>query len=187
MRRTARWMCCLVLPALVAGCGGEAPEAGEEAGTAGETAGEAAGAASEGEAPPTELTGEAFAPGLDVDLEAMDRRESGLHVRTLEEGEGPRAAPGDTMGVHYTVWLPDGSQLDSSHDRGAPLEMVLGETPLIEGWTEGVTGMRLGERRRLAVPWDLAYGAEGRPPQIPPYTPLVFEVELAEHAPAGGG
>lgn len=184
MRRTALWMSFLALPALAGACGGEAPEqeAGAEA-----AAEEASGGGAGAEAPDTEVTEDAFAPGLDVDLDAMERRESGLYVRTLAEGEGSRATAGDTMSVHYTVWLPDGSELDSSRDRGEPLEMVLGETPLIEGWTEGVTGMRLGERRRLVVPWDLAYGAEGRPPQIPPYTPLVFEVELAEHAPAGGG
>ena len=61
--------------------------------------------------------------------------------------------------------------------------MVLGRTQLIDGWTEGVTGMRLGEKRRLVVPYQLAYGAAGRP-GVPPNSNLVFEVELAEHTPA---
>jgi len=65
-----------------------------------------------------------------------------------------------------------------------PLSMVLGQTRLIEGWVEGVTGMRLGEKRRLVVPYDLGYGPGGRPPQIPAYSTLVFEVELATHTPA---
>lgn len=130
----------------------------------------------------------AFASELAVDLDAMERQESGLYIQVLREGEGPPAVAGDRMGVAYTVWLPDGSKLDSSFDREppTPLAMVLEQTRLIDGWTEGVTGMRLGEKRRLVVPYDLAYGPLGRPPQVPPYTTLVFEVELAEHQ-AGGG
>ena len=90
--------------------------------------------------------------------------------------------------IAYTVWLPDGSKLDSSFDHTPPepLPMILNETSLIAGWTEGVTGMRLGEKRRLVVPFDLAYGVAGRPPRVPPYTALLFEVELAQHAPSGG-
>jgi peptidylprolyl isomerase len=90
------------------------------------------------------------------------------------------------MGVDYTVWLSDGSKLDSSfdHQPPGPLAMTLGRTRLIDGWTEGVTGMRVGERRRLVVPYELAYGAAGRPPQVPPHSTLIFEVELTEHTPA---
>ncbi len=131
---------------------------------------------------PDEVT---YAPELGVDLEAMTLRESGLYVQVLEEGEGPEAAPGDILGVDYTVWLSDGARLDSSfdHEPAEPLTMVLGRTRLIDGWTEGVTGMRLGEKRRLVVPYQLAYGERGRPPQLPPYSTLVFELELAEHSP----
>lgn len=127
-----------------------------------------------------------FAAELAVDLESMSLQESGLYIQVLEEGEGPAAAPGDGLGVNYTVWLSDGSKLDSSYDHQPPepLSMVLGRTQLIDGWTEGVTGMRLGEKRRLVVPYQLAYGAAGRPPQLPPFSNLVFEVELAEHTPA---
>lgn len=159
-------------------CGDEARRQEEERAPAEEPAGEEADFAD-----PRAIS---YAPSLDVDLDAMERRPSGLYVEVLEEGEGPPARAGDRMGVHYTVWFPDGTTLDSSRPRGEPLGMVLGETPLIDGWTEGVTGMRLGERRRLVVPWQLAYGAEGRPPQVPPYATLVFEVELARHEPAGG-
>lgn len=131
-------------------------------------------------APITDVTEVTWAPALSVDLEAMDRRPSGLYVQVLAEGTGPQAAEGDSMGVHYTVWLPDGSTLDASraHTPPEPLAMALGGTPLIDGWVEGVTGMREGERRRLVVPYDLAYGAQGRP-GVPGYTPLLFEVELA--------
>jgi FKBP-type peptidyl-prolyl cis-trans isomerase len=129
-----------------------------------------------------------FASQLAVDLQAMSLQESGLYIQVLREGEGPQAAPGDELGVHYTVWVSDGSKLDSSfdHQPPVPLSMVLGRTRLIDGWTEGVTGMRLGEKRRLVVPYQLGYGANGRPPQLPGYATLVFEVELASHTPAGG-
>ena len=132
---------------------------------------------------PSEVT---FAEGLAVDLESMSLQESGLYIQVLEEGEGPEAAPGDQMGVGYTVWLSDGSKLDSSfdHQPPGPYAMTLGRTRLIDGWTEGVTGMRVGEKRRLVVPYELAYGAAGRPPQVPPYSTLIFEVELTEHTPA---
>jgi FKBP-type peptidyl-prolyl cis-trans isomerase len=141
------------------------------------------------ETPVTDPRDIPFASSLQVDLAAMEKQESGLYVQVLQEGEGTPAVAGDQMGVHYTVWLSDGSKLDSSFDHAPPdpLPMVLNETALIDGWTEGVTGMRLGEKRRLVVPYDLAYGAAGRPPQVPPYTALVFEVELAQHSPGGGG
>lgn len=130
----------------------------------------------------------AFAPELEVDLDQMELRESGLYVQVLENGSGPPAASGDEMGVHYTVWLPNGFLVDSSLDGAAPepLSMVLGQTPLIPGWVEGVTGMRLGERRKLVLPYNLGYGEQGRSP-IPPYSALVFVVELAEHVPTGEG
>lgn len=176
MRRIVTGTLILVL---LAGCGGDEPAA--ETPSA-ET--EAAAEAASPEAPvdPRDL---AFAPFLQVDLDAMERRESGLYVQALEEGEGPRATAGDSLYVHYTVWFPDGRKLDSSFDENPPrpLPMVLGQTRLIEGWTEGVTGMRPAEKRRLVVPYDLAYGAAGRPPQVPPYATLVFELERVE----GGG
>jgi len=136
--------------------------------------------------PVTDVRDVSWAPELEVDLGDMERRPSGLYVQVLAEGSGPQATEGDSMAVHYTVWLPDGSTLDASrsHAPPEPLPMVLGETQLIDGWVEGVTGMRRGERRRLVVPYELAYGAAGRP-GVPPYTPLLFEVELAEHRPVG--
>lgn len=176
MRRIAP---ALLLPVLLVACGGEE---GDDAAT---PSGEPAAEAATPETPPTDPREVAFAPSLDVDLAAMERRESGLYVQVLEEGEGARAEPGDSMFVHYTVWFADGRQLDSSLDRRPPqpLPMALGETLLIDGWTEGVTGMRVGERRRLVVPYDLGYGEAGRPPRVPPYSTLVFEVE---RMPAGG-
>ena len=172
------------LAVLLAACGGDAPE-GEAPATetpaadVAEAGDRAAGAAMVGD---VEV---AFAPELGVDLSAMEKQPSGLYVLVLEEGEGPVAVPGDTMGIHYTVWLPDGNKVDSSFDHpgGNPYPTVLGVTPLIDGWVEGVTGMRLGEKRLLVLPYDLAYGEAGSPPAIPPRSVLVFNVELAEHAP----
>jgi peptidylprolyl isomerase len=138
-------------------------------------------------APVTDLQDVVFAPALEVNLDAMEEQESGLYIQVLREGDGPPAVAGDSMGVDYTVWFPDGTKLDSSHDHmpPVPLPMVLGETRLIDGWVEGVTGMRVGEKRRLVLPYDLAYGAAGRP-GVPPYSPLVFELELAQLASGGG-
>lgn len=168
----------LVLAGLLwSGCG-EAPDPGT---------GDEAEAAPPPSEPVTDVREVAWAPQLEVDLAGMERRPSGLYVQVLAEGSGPPATEGDSMAVHYTVWLPAGDTLDASrsHEPPAPLPMVLGQTSLIDGWVEGVTGMREGERRRLVVPYDLAYGARGRP-GVPPFTPLLFEVELAEHRPAGG-
>lgn len=187
MPRSTGAALALLLGLLAASCGGEGRD-GETEATATETGGEARAATETGPGgAPREPRDVTFAPDLDVDLDAMERRESGLYVQVLERGEGPRAEPGDSMWVHYTVWFSDGRKLDSSLDRAPaePLAMVLGETPLIAGWTEGVSGMREGERRRLVVPYDLAYGAEGRP-GVPPYSTLVFELELARLEKGGG-
>lgn len=175
MRRIA------LLTVALAACSGETPSTDAESDT--QPRADAAAAPSE---PVTDPRDVAFAPDLAVDLDAMEKRASGLYIQVLAEGEGPGAASGDAMGVDYTVWLSDGSVLDSSFDHSppAPLPMVLNETSLIAGWTEGVTGMRLGEKRRLVVPYDLAYGAQGRT-GVPPYATLVFEVELATHTPGG--
>jgi len=185
--RLHRWAPLTAVLLVLAACGGDASadadtgdaDAPEAATTANATA----------EAPAdiiTDVREITFAPELEVDLDQMDLHESGLYVQVLEDGSGPPAGTGDQMGVHYTVWLPNGFKVDSSVDRGDPLPMVLGQTQLIPGWIEGVTGMRLGERRKLVLPYDLAYGERGRAP-IPPYSPLVFIVELAEHTPTGEG
>jgi FKBP-type peptidyl-prolyl cis-trans isomerase len=177
MRRVA------LFTVLLAACSAETPQTRTD--TAAEEPSLESRVSSEPVTDPREV---AFAPELQVDLEAMELQESGLYVQVLREGDGPPAAAGDVMGVDYTVWLPSGEKLDSSfdHQPPQPLQMILEETTLIAGWTEGVTGMRLGEKRRLVVPFDLAYGASGRP-GVPPYTTLVFEVELAQHEQAGGG
>lgn len=102
---------------------------------------------------------------------------SGLKYWVLREGDGPTPAPGETVSVHYTGWLADGTKFDSSRDRGQPLQMVVGAGLVIKGWDEAVSTMKVGEARRLEIPSSLGYGQNGAGP-IPPGATLVFEVEL---------
>lgn len=121
-----------------------------------------------------------YAPQLDVDIAAMVRHESGLLYRDVTEGEGEAAAPGDTVVAHYTGWLPDGQEFDSSHNYGDPFTFVLGAGNVIRGWDVGLEGMQAGGTRRLVLPPALAYGSTGAGGVIPPGASLVFDVELVE-------
>jgi peptidylprolyl isomerase/FKBP-type peptidyl-prolyl cis-trans isomerase FkpA len=98
-------------------------------------------------------------------------------IDDLVKGKGPEAVRGKTVEVHYTGWLTDGKQFDSSVG-GKPFSFRLGAGEVIEGWDRGVAGMKVGGKRKLTLPSDLAYGAAGAPPDIPPNATLVFEVEL---------
>jgi len=102
--------------------------------------------------------------------------ESGLMYIMIEEGDGESPEPTDRVKVHYTGWLLDGTKFDSSHDRGQPVTFPL--NGVIKGWTEGVGLMKVGGKARLIIPYAMAYGERGRPPRIPPRSPLDFEVEL---------
>ncbi len=121
-----------------------------------------------------------YAPQLQVDLQEMTRTPSGLYYRDLVEGTGPLAEPGDHVVVHYTGWLPNGRQFDSSRERGEPFDFTLGGRQVIQGWDEGVAGMREGGRRQLVIPPELGYGDRGMGMAIPPRSVLVFDVELLE-------
>jgi peptidylprolyl isomerase len=103
-----------------------------------------------------------------------------LEKEDLSPGKGKTAKTGDTVRVHYTGWLLDGTKFDSSLDRKDPFEFTLGQGMVIKGWDEGVVGMKEGGKRRLVIPGDMAYGTRGSPPKIPPDAPLKFEIELLE-------
>ena len=103
---------------------------------------------------------------------------SGLTIEDTVLGEGAAAAAGRDVVVHYAGWLADGTQFDSSKEKQEPFEFTLGKKEVIDGWEEGLSGMKVGGTRKLVVPPQLAYGEEGAGDTIPPNATLTFEVEL---------
>jgi len=102
----------------------------------------------------------------------------GVQIEELREGNGAEARAGNHVTVHYVGTLTNGQKFDSSRDRGQGFGFRLGAGEVIPGWDQGVAGMKVGQMRRLTISPDLAYGARGFPPVIPPNSTLVFEVEL---------
>jgi FKBP-type peptidyl-prolyl cis-trans isomerase len=119
-----------------------------------------------------------FAAELGIDTTALTRTSTGLRYQDTKVGSGEAATAGRTAVVHYTGWLPNGKKFDSSRDRGEPFSFPLGAGQVIPGWDQGVAGMKVGGRRKLVIPSELGYGAQGAPPDIPPNSTLVFDVEL---------
>ena len=103
---------------------------------------------------------------------------SGLQYIEIEEGTGATPQAGQTVIVHYTGTLQDGTKFDSSRDRNQPFSFPLGAGRVIRGWDEGISTMRVGGRRQLIIPPDLGYGSRGAGGVIPPNATLVFDVEL---------
>ncbi len=106
--------------------------------------------------------------------------ESGLKFYDFQVGDGKSPEPGQTVFVHYSGWLEDGTMFDSSVERGQPFSFVLGEGNVIAGWDEGLATMQVGGKRQLVIPPELGYGEAGAGAIIPPGATLIFEIELLE-------
>lgn len=109
----------------------------------------------------------------------MENNIEGLEIEILQEGAGDEAKDGDSVSVHYTGTLVDGTKFDSSVDRGQPFQFGLGAGQVIRGWDLGVKGMKVGEKRKLTIAPELGYGGRDMG-SIPPNSTLIFEVELLE-------
>ena len=101
---------------------------------------------------------------------------SGLKMTDYKVGDGATPKMGQTVKVHYIGKLENGTEFNNSYTLGRPAEFKLGE--VIPGWIEGLSSMKVGGKRKLFIPSNLAYGPKGRPPNIPPNSNLVFEIEL---------
>jgi FKBP-type peptidyl-prolyl cis-trans isomerase len=110
----------------------------------------------------------------------MHKLPSGLQYEDVVVGSGKMAEPGMNVSIQYTGYLTDGTEFDSSRKSGAPLRFQVGGGQMIQGFDEGVKGMRIGGKRKLTIPYQLAYGEAGRPPLIPPKSTLVFDIELVD-------
>ncbi|RKP34741.1 fk506-binding protein 2 [Dimargaris cristalligena] len=104
----------------------------------------------------------------------------GVTREILTAGNGPSPQPGQTVYIHYTGTLKNGSKFDSSRDRGSPFSFVVGRGQVIRGWEEEVPKMKQGERAKLTISPEYGYGARGFPPVIPPNSDLIFDVELLD-------
>ncbi|MBX4206154.1 FKBP-type peptidyl-prolyl cis-trans isomerase [Candidatus Microgenomates bacterium] len=101
-----------------------------------------------------------------------------MKIDDIKIGTGAEAVDGKKITVHYTGTLTNGTKFDSSLDRGVPFSFTLGAGEVIQGWDEGVKGMKIGGKRKLTIPAAMGYGAQGAPPVIPPNATLIFDVEL---------
>jgi FKBP-type peptidyl-prolyl cis-trans isomerase FkpA len=108
--------------------------------------------------------------------------EGPTELQTVDEvvGKGAEAKAGQEVSVHYTGTLMNGTKFDSSRDRNEPFKFKLGAGAVIKGWDQGVAGMKVGGKRKLTIPWKLAYGEAGSPPTIPAKAALKFDVELLD-------
>lgn len=103
-----------------------------------------------------------------------------LIIEDLHQGDGKTVVKGALITTHYTGWLEDGTEFDSSHRKGKPFQCVIGTGRVIKGWDQGLLGMQVGGKRKLYVPAHLAYGERQVGAHIKPHSNLVFEIELLE-------
>ena len=115
---------------------------------------------------PTKVTGD----GVKTD--------SGLQYWDIKAGSGDLAQDGSHVRVHYTGWLTSGKKFDSTVDANQPYEFTIGKNEVIKGWDEGVTGMKVGGKRQLRIPPELAYGEAGFKTIVPPNATLIFDIQL---------
>ncbi len=115
---------------------------------------------------------------LEKHSEGFQQTESGLRYKILSAGKGPKPSQGDRVSVHYEGSLLDGTMFDSSVQRGEPIEFLLGVGQVIPGWDEGIQLLRVGDKARLLIPSELAYGSRGAGGVIPPNAALLFDVSL---------
>lgn len=118
-----------------------------------------------------------YAASLGVNISAMTKLSDALYIQDLVTGTGSAAAKGHGLTVTYTGWLANGTQFDSNVGK-TPLTFTLGVGQVIQGWDQGIVGMKIGGTRRLVIGSALAYGTQGRPPAIPSNSTLVFTVTL---------
>lgn len=104
----------------------------------------------------------------------------GLKIESQNAGSGPEVKKGDSVDVHYKGTLEDGTEFDQSYKRGQPLNFTVGAGMVIQGWDAGLVGMQVGEKRKLTIPSNLAYGERGIPGVIPKNATLIFETELVK-------
>lgn len=161
----------VVLALLLAACSGSEPAAGTAPATHAES--HAAKASANPSAKPS-------AKPSDVSALTPQTSPTGLTWYVLQEGTGPQPTSGQTVAVHYSGWLTDGTPFDSSLDRGRPITFPVGTGRVIKGWDEAVLSMKVGEKRQLHIPPEIGYGERGFPPVIPANATLVFDVELVK-------
>jgi len=116
--------------------------------------------------------------GLSEAVEQTNFNIQNMKVEILQQGTGEPVKNGDKVTVNYVGTLEDGTKFDSSIDRGQPFTFTPGEGSVIQGWELGVVGMKVGEKRKLTVPPELAYGEQGAGGIIPPNATLIFEIDL---------
>ena len=176
MMRITALVVVLVLALVVCGCKAQQPETATSPTETVAPEAESAVSESPGAAKEVDPVDAARKLGTPTENEVVTM-DSGLEYIDVTVGEGAEANAGQTVSVHYTGWLVNGSKFDSSVDRGQPFEFPLGAGSVIKGWDEGVAGMKIGGVRKLIIPADMGYGSRGAGP-IPPDSTLIFEVEL---------